>query len=950
MRRNRLFMALFVAMLTIVLVTVPSSNAAAAFFSKSSTDYYKEGFSHFQKRNYYLAIQSLEKALQLKADYPVAQRILAFSYMKTGRALDAEYIFTEQYKKDSANIEVIQGLAWSKQILGKNAEAEKYFQDEFKWSENHVTHSHFSWYDGADQAFIENIYGDANFGLAFLAKAQKNYSLAVKYFETAVKYPRNYPNDFTPRTNILTAYGDLYYDQAKYPEAIAIYERAVKEDKNNLSAQLKIAWSYYFSKDYPAAEKSFEKALSVSKKLESVEALYGIALSNYFQNKFDKAYSNFTKAIAVDPYYMDNAVVQGIIEKKPEWRTLWKNFGLAYAGSNYYAAIYKLDGYLQQIKADDIEVLLAAGWSYRGLGYLDKAMDLFNAVLRLNPKSEEAFVGLGFTYLSYNKPADALNAFKQAISINPQGAIAYNGLAYYYVAQKNDAKALESIQKSVALKGNYYDSQAFLANLFLKQKKYDQAIKEYEKLISIDKSSVYSWNMSGWAYYSAGKYDNAIKAFAESKKINPFLVEASYGLGLSFAKAGEMNDAKDELATAISLYPSYAHTQDLINLIAANPKWNDLYKTLGRSYYNNQQYQLSAAAFKKYLAGEPGDIEGLRGMAWSNYWLGQLDASYAGFKEILNDKAKDTDALVGMGWVLYIRGKDSEALNYLEKAVKIDDSIVNAWRAIAAINFRAKKLKEAGDIYKKITAIQPLAVDAYNNQGWSLYKENKYAEAIAKFNESLRVNPYLGEPYYGLALSYAKLGNIAKAKENFTSAMYLYPSYMDGQELYNVLDGNLQLKELYNSLGWSYYYQYNYDKAKFHFNKILKADAGNRDALLGIGTIAYVLGDWNQAIDSFNKLLPGIASTAATWDKYSYMLDNLGWSYYYTKQYDKALETFRRLEKYHPNAVYIAPLNGEGWCELMKGNKAEAQKLFQKSLKIVPYNYSAEKGMQEINK
>ncbi len=950
MRRNRLFTVLFASMLAVVFIAATNMNANAAFFSKSSGDYYKEGLSNFQKKNYYLAIQSLEKALQLKADYPEAQRILGFSYMKTGRALEAENIFTEQYKKDNTNIEVIQGMAWSKFTLGKNPESEKYFKAEFKWANDHINNSDYLFYEVPDQIYIESIFADANFGLAFLAKAQKNYEQAVKYFETAVKYPKQYPNEFTPRTDILTACGDLYYEQAKYPEAIAVYERAVKEDKNNLSAQLKIAWSSYFNKDYAGAEKSFEKALSISQKQESVEALYGIALSNYYQNKFARAYDNFARAIAVNPYYMDNAAVSGIIEKKPEWKKLWKDFGLAYARINYSAAIFKLDGYLQKIKADDVEALLAYGWSYRGLGYLDKAIELFNAVLKLNPKADEAYAGLGFTFLSYNKPAEALKAFKQALSVNPQSALAYNGLGYYHLAQKDEASALVDAQKSVSLKSDYYDSQAFIANLFFKQKKYDQAIKEYEKLIRIDKSSIASWNMCGWAYYYAGKYDKAINAFSESKKINPFLVEAHYGLAMSLAKTDEKDDAKDELSAAIKLDPYYTHTQDFVNLVKANPKWNDLYKTLGWSYYNNQLYKLAAAAFKEYLAANTGDIEALRGMAWSNYWLGQLDASYAGFKEILNDKAKDTDALVGTGWVLYLRGKDGEALSYLEKAVAIDDKLVNAWRTIAAINFRAKKFKEANAIYAKIAAIQPLAVDAYNNQGWVLYKENKYAEAIAKFNESLRVNHYLGEPYYGLALSYVKMGDTGKARDNFATAMYFYPAFMDNQELYAILDGNPGFKELYNSLGWSYYYQYYYDAAKFHFNKILKADADNRDALLGVGTIAYVLGDLNSAIDSFKKLLPVLTPTAASWDKYSYMLDNLGWSYYYQKNYDKALETFRRLEAYHPNASYIAPINGKGWCELMKGNKTEAQKLFQKSLKIVPYNYSAEMGMKEINK
>jgi len=950
MKKNRLWVHFLAAVLMVVFIAAANINAHAGFFSKSSADYYKEGLSQFQKKNYYLSSQSMEKALQLKADYPEAQRILGFSYMKTGRALEAEYIFTEQYKKDNTNIEVIQGMAWSKYTLGKNFESEKYFKDEFKWANDHINNSDYLFYEIPDQIYIESIFADANFGLAFLAKAQKNRPLAVKYFETAVKYPKKYPNEFTPRTEILTAYGDLYYEQAQYTEAMAIYERAVKEDKNNLSAQLKKAWSYYFNKNYTGAEKAFEKALSISKKLESVEALYGIALSNYFQNKFDKAYGNLTKAIAINPYYMDNAVINGIIEKKPEWRTLWKDFGMAYAGSNYAAAIFKLDGYLQKIKANDVEVLLAEGWSYRGLGYLDKAIEIFNNVLKLSPKSDEAYAGLGFTYLSYKKPADALKTFNQALSINSQSALAYNGLAYYYIAQKDETRAMESVQKSVSLKSDYYDSQAFIGNLLFKQKKYDEACKEYEKLIQIDKSVVASWNMSGWAYYYAGKNDKALNAFSESKKINPFLVEARYGLGLSLAKTDEKDDAKDELAAAINLDPYYTHTQDFVNLVKANPKWNDLYKTLGWSYYNNQLYKLAVAAFKEYLAANTGDIEALRGMAWSNYWLGQLDASYAGFKEILNNKAKDTDALVGMGWVLYLRGKDSEALSYLEKAVQIDDKLVNAWRTIAAINFRARKFTEANKIYTKIAAIQPLAVDAYNNQGWALYKENKYTEAITKFNESLRVNHYLGEPYYGLALSYVKMGDIDKARENFATAIYFYPAYMDGQELYAVLDSNPKLKELYNSLGWSYYYQYYYDAAKFHFNKILKADANNRDALLGMGTIAYVLGDLNGAIDSFNKLLPDVAPTAAAWDKYSYMLDNLGWSYFYQKNYDKALEAFKRLTAYHPNVSYIAPMNGEGWCELMKGNKAEAQKLFEKSLKIVPYNYSAEMGMKEINK
>jgi tetratricopeptide (TPR) repeat protein len=269
---------------------------------------------------------------------------------------------------------------------------------------------------------------------------------------------------------------------------------------------------------------------------------------------------------------------------------------------------------------------------------------------------------------------------------------------------------------------------------------------------------------------------------------------------------------------------------------------------------------------------------------------------------------------------------------------------------MAAIYFKGKNYKEADSIYKKIAELEPRATDAHNNQGWLLYKEQKYKEAIGKFNESLRIYRYLGEPHYGLALCYLKTGETDKSKESFTTAIYLYPGYMDGKELYEIIDNNPKLKELNAALGWSYYYYYYYDAARFHFNRALKSDAADRDAMLGLGTISYVLGDFKASIETLGKLVEGLPKTLESWDKWSYMQDNLGWSYFYSKDYNKSLETFRRLDGYHPKIKYIAPINGQAWSLLQAGNKSEAEKLFRESLKIVPGNYSAEMGIKSLKK
>ena len=123
MKSKCLRISLFAALFAAAFVFAASIPVRAAWFSKGGKDYYQEGLNHFQKKNYYLSMQSLEKALQLKPDYPEALGVLGWDYIKVGRALDAEAIFTKKYEKNNADISAIQGLAWAKFALGKNEEA-----------------------------------------------------------------------------------------------------------------------------------------------------------------------------------------------------------------------------------------------------------------------------------------------------------------------------------------------------------------------------------------------------------------------------------------------------------------------------------------------------------------------------------------------------------------------------------------------------------------------------------------------------------------------------------------------------------------------------------------------------------------------------------------------------------------------------------------------------------
>ena len=79
---------------------------------------------------------------------------------------------------------------------------------------------------------------------------------------------------------------------------------------------------------------------------------------------------------------------------------------------------------------------------------------------------------------------------------------------------------------------------------------------------------------------------------------------------------------------------------------------------------------------------------------------------------------------------------------------------------------------------RTVEAVADPAVTAYN-AGVTLVKEGKDAEGIAKFEESVKINPELTAGYIALAKIYAKTKNWPKAIENGDKALAVDPDQPD---------------------------------------------------------------------------------------------------------------------------------------------------------------------------
>ncbi|MEK7677935.1 MAG: tetratricopeptide repeat protein [Verrucomicrobiota bacterium] len=140
---------------------------------------------------------------------------------------------------------------------------------------------------------------------------------------------------------------------------------------------------------------------------------------------------------------------------------------------------------------------------------------------------------------------------------------------------------------------------------------------------------------------------------------------------------------------------------------------------------------------------------------------------------------------------------------------------------------------------KPATEADPEAVVNLLAEGNESLHQGKLAEAIAKYNEALRLNPDDEDTHFNLAIALARAGRNEEAKQHYEEALRILPDYA---EVHNNL-GNLLLKEN------------KFAEALAHFEAALKSMPEHASAHNNLGTALGHQGKINEAIPHFAEAI-----------------------------------------------------------------------------------------------
>ena len=108
------------------------------------------------------------------------------------------------------------------------------------------------------------------------------------------------------------------------------------------------------------------------------------------------------------------------------------------------------------IDSKNVFALYNLGIVFQELGDLEKAIELYEKVLRFKPKNvEDVYLGLGIVFNSIGNYKKSLESYENAITTNPEFVVAYNNLGNLNKQLGFYEKALDCFHKAIKIKPKY---------------------------------------------------------------------------------------------------------------------------------------------------------------------------------------------------------------------------------------------------------------------------------------------------------------------------------------------------------------------------------------------------------------------------------------------------------------------------------------------------------------
>ena len=438
----------------------------------------------------------------------------------------------------------------------------------------------------------------------------------------------------------------------------------------------------------------------------------------------------------------------------------------------------------------DPQPRVARGWARFTINQADQALDDFNAAIALAPQAAEPYLYRAKLHAAAGRHDAAIEDLTNALKLDPQSSQAcFDRAAAHRAAGRLD-DALADYGKWIEL--NPQDAARWMVrgNLLLELKRYDAAIDDYNRAVELNPRDSNLLLARGKAFLAtAGHVDRAVKDVTAALELNPKDVFTLAALGDAHAAAGRdaqaslyrgrahlaaarFAEAEREFSRAIELQPDFAEA--LLERGVTLRDWALAGKdrTVGRTRLEAARKDLARA-----ITLLPDSARAHLENGWTVYQFREFEAARKSFERASELDPGNPLPPFRMGLTYHFAKDFDRACQWFTRTLAIDPKFDEAYALRAAAELGRKRFTDALADYDRAIAIRrPPDAGLRVDRGLCLTKLGRYDEAMAEYNEAIRIEPNHASAYYRRGNIYAEQKrDRARALADFERAVSLAP-------------------------------------------------------------------------------------------------------------------------------------------------------------------------------
>ena len=373
---------------------------------------------------------------------------------------------------------------------------------------------------------------------------------------------------------------------------------------------------------------------------------------------------------------------------------------------------------------------------------LKKAIQLYDAAIKLKPEFPEAEFQRAMALLLTNQKTAAIEGFNRAVGLRPDWALAYSKFGSFLGSYGNDPVAAEPIlRKAIELDPKDEFAMIVLAEIRARAGDTNEALKIVRQATSQPTAKSAAWRKRAFIETLAGDKLAAIASLDHALTANP------RDLGARYDRAKLRLDVNDREGAAADL--RLLEQAGLSSELPAVFEYAQLYERAGKrddalrlldSLSEKDRKTPEVIALRAEILGETGSNAEER----------------AALEELLLRDPKNASVLARLGNA-YRRVDPLKSQDYYYRALQLEPRNVKYAVGYGAALVQGRQFAEAEKILRDVIAANPDEYTAHANLALALFEMKRFAEALPEYKWLAAAKPEIAVTYFFIAIAHDNL-------------------------------------------------------------------------------------------------------------------------------------------------------------------------------------------------